>query len=545
MCRFIPIFFLTLLLAAPASAEPQLESERPYRGNAVAEKIHDQCERLLQHKSPSGGKARELLNIRLERFYAARGFQPLWTSGAMIDEFLASVEAASDDGLTPSDYHITRLKALVANPPLTPEHQAQYDILFTKSLLTLASHLRYGKINPARLDPYWNISADRDLFALDEHLQQAITVSPISAVLQGLSPQDSTYAHLKKGLALYRLIARQGGWQPLPATGLSMKLGERDSRIPFLRQRLQVSGDLPFAPSVDTSRVYGAAIAEAVKRFQKRNALYADGTVGTTTLRMMNMSVEQRIGQIRVNLERHRWFIHDLKPTCIVVNVPNYTLQYIENGRIRWMTKVIVGQPKRPTPIFKADMQYIVFNPKWVVPETVLAKDVLPALNKDNTYLRKKQLRVVDQEGSTINPESVDWSQYSASTLPYRLQQRSGDKGALGRIKFMMPNRHIVYLHDTSSKELFSNTRRALSSGCIRVQYPAELARLVLQDSVRWSATKIQESIKSGKTRSVTLPKQIPVFLLYVTALPNGEEIQFREDIYNRDKKVLKALDAR
>ncbi len=544
MCRFISIFFLTLLLAVQAYAEPHLESERPYRGNPVAEQIHDQCEHLSHTKPSVTSTTTDLLSLRLERFYAARGFQPLWTSGKMFDELLASVEAASADGLTPSDYHITRLKAFVANPPLTPEQQAQADLLFTKSFLTLASHLRYGKVNPARLDPQWNISADRNLFALDEHLRQAITVAPVSAVLQGLPPQDSTYADLKKGLALYRLIARQGGWQPLPA-GPPMKLGERDSRIALLRQRLQVSGDLPAAPSADTARVYTADIAAAVKRFQKRNALSLDGAVGTTTLRMMNMSVEQRIDQIRVNLERHRWFIHDLKPTSIVVNVPNYTLQYIENGRIRWMTKVIVGQPKRPTPIFKANMQYIVFNPKWVVPATILAKDVLPELHKSNTYLRKKQLRVVDQEGSTINPDSVDWSSYSASTLPYRLQQRSGDKGALGRIKFMMPNRHTVYLHDTGSKELFSNTRRALSSGCIRVQYPAELARLVLQDSVLWSTTKIQESIKSGKTRNVTLPKQIPVFLLYVTAIPNGAEIQFREDIYNRDNKVLKALDAR
>ena len=540
MCRLISLFFLTMLIALPAHGEPQLESERSSRSNPVVEQIHQQCHRLLQQKSSAGGTARELMNIRLQRFYSVRGFQPLWTNGKMIDALITAVEESAADGLNPSDYQLAHIREVAAHPPLSPEQMARFDLLLTKSFLTLASHLRYGKVDPQSLYSSWNINEVKNFSSLDETFRRAVDQESVTLLLKELRPQDANYDLLKKGLARYRSIAHHGGW-PVLSAGPTMKPGFRDSRISVLRQRLKVSGDL-HVQDTDTVSVYTQEMVEAVKRFQKRSGLDADGSVGVATLRVMNIPVEHRIEQIRVNLERYRWFLHDLEPTCILVNIAGYSLQYLENGRYRWGTRVIVGQPLRETPVFKATMGYIVFNPKWVVPATILAKDVLPALNKDHAYLKKKQLRVVGEDGTTVNPDSVNWSQYSATNLPYRLQQRSGDKGSLGRIKFLMPNRHTVYLHDTPSKELFAKSSRAFSSGCIRVQNPAELARLVLQDSIRWSSTKIQEAINTGKTRTVVIPKQIPVFLLYLTTVPSGEELQFRDDIYNRDKKVLKLL---
>ncbi len=529
-----------MLIALPANGEPQLESERPFRGNGIEEQIQQQCERLLLQKSPPSGTAKELMNIRLERFYSARGFQPLWTNPKMVDELISTVEESAADGLLPSDYHLAPVREYEAHPPLSPEEMAQYDLLLTKSFLTLASHLRYGKVDPVRLDSSWNINEVKNFSSLDETLRRAIEQESVALIVKELRPQDANYDLLKKGLARYQAIASHGGWPVLPE-GPTMKLGFRDSRIAVLRQRLKVSGD--FSGWVaDSSTIYSQEIVEAVKRFQKRSGLDADGSVGVATLRVMNIPVEHRIEQIRVNLERYRWFLNDIEPTCILVNIAGYSLQYLENGRYRWGTRVIVGQPLRQTPVFRATMEHIVFNPKWVVPATILAKDVLPALHKDHSYLKKKQLRVVGNDGATVNPDSVDWSHYSATNLPYRLQQRSGDKGALGRIKFLMPNRHTIYLHDTPNKELFDKTGRAFSSGCIRVQNPAELARLVLRDSLNWSSAKIQEVIAQGKTRTVVIPKKIPVLLLYLTTVPSGEELQFREDIYNRDNKVLKLL---
>ena len=540
MCRLISLFIVTMLIALPANGEPQLEGERPSRGNGVGEQIHEQCERLLLRKSSSGGTAKELMNIRLERLYSLRGFQPLWTNSKVVDELITAVEESAADGLLPSDYHLTHIREFAAHPPLSSEEMAQYDLLLTKSFLTLASHLRYGKVDPVRLDSSWNINEVKNFSSLDETLRRAIEQESVTLIVKELRPQDANYDLLKKGLARYQAIARYGGW-PVLSAGPTMKPGFRDSRIVALKQRLKVSGDF-FGRVADSSTIYSQEIVEAVKRFQKRSGLDADGSVGVATLRVMNIPVEHRIEQIRVNLERYRWFLHDIEPTCILVNIAGYSLQYFENGRYRWGTRVIVGQPLRETPVFKATMEHIVFNPKWVVPATILAKDVLPALHKDHSYLKKKQLRVVGDDGSTVNPDSVDWSHYSATNLPYRLQQRSGDKGALGRIKFLMPNRHTIYLHDTPTKELFDKTGRAFSSGCIRVQNPSELARLVLHDSLNWSSAKIQEVIAQGKTRTVVIPKKIPVLLLYLTTVPSGEELQFRDDIYNRDYKVLKLL---
>jgi murein L,D-transpeptidase YcbB/YkuD len=268
----------------------------------------------------------------------------------------------------------------------------------------------------------------------------------------------------------------------------------------------------------------------------------SDGVVGTTTLNAMNIPVERLVEKIRINLERYRWFLGELEPTAIVVNVAGFTLQYVEKGHDQWDTRVIVGKPGRETPLFKADMQYIILNPQWVIPPTILAKDALPALRKSSSYLARKKLKIIDRNGSVVDPGSVNWSQYSAGNFPYRLQQSAGDHGALGRIKFMLPNKYIVYLHDTPSKELFAESIRTFSSGCVRVQNPVDLAALVLQDTLHWSKTKILAAINTGKTRTVFLPKRIPVILLYLTAVADGDELQFHDDVYTRDEKLLKAL---
>ena len=543
MLRLIFLLISMMLVASLAQGEPQRDNNRAFQGDAVAEKIHEQCLRLLRQESSGGDKATELLHLRLRRLYAARNFQPLWTKRRTVAELMQALEASVADGLNPADYHLARIREFDANPTPTPDLKARRDILLTKSFLALATHLRYGKVDPATLDPNWNINAGKNFGVFDKKLQQAVEAESVAAVLEELRPHDASYNALKKALARYRTIVQRGGWRAVPA-GETLKAGARSSRMPLLRQRLKLSGDL--APeAADTVTVYTPELVEAVKRFQRRNGMVADGSVGAGTLRIMNISATRRVEQLRLNLDRYRWFLHEIEPTCIVVNIPSYTLHYLENGALRWEARVIVGQPLRETPIFKAMMPYIIINPKWIVPETIMEQDVLPALNKDTAYLNKKKLRVVDEEGTVVDPASIDWSHYSAANLPYRLQQGAGDQGALGRIKFMMPNRHTVYLHDTPNRELFAKSSRALSSGCVRVQHPEELARLLLHDSVRWSAAMIQQSIATEKTRSVMLAQPVPVYLLYLTAIPNGSGVRFCDDIYNRDAKALKALNTR
>ncbi len=520
--------------------QPEQVQPQSVPAAGIARKIYDRFDWLIRQKSPEGGSERALFTIRLERFYAARGFQPVWTTRTMVLELMSAVEGAVDDGLDPADYHLREIRGFYTKPPVSPEQVACYDLLLTESFFTLASHLRYGKVNPETLDIHWDLRRERNRSALEYRLNRYIATQQIAVALKEIRLQHPVYDLLRKGLARYRTIAREGGWPILPE-GPKLQEGIRQRRVTMLRERLKIAGDISLQ-NADTSTVYGKELVDGVKRFQKRNGMEDDGVVGAATLHVLNIPVARRIDEIRLNLERYRWFLSDLEPTCILVNVASFTLRYVENGHYRWSTKVIVGKPGRETPLFKADMQYVILNPQWVIPPTILDKDALPALRKSNSYLSYKHLKIITVNGSVVDPASVNWSQYSAGNFPYRLQQSAGDHGSLGRVKFMLPNPYIVYLHDTPNKELFAESIRNFSSGCVRVQNPVDLAALVLQDSVTWSKDNVLAAIKRGKTRIVFLPKRIPVYILYLTATDEGDELHFRDDIYNRDDRLLKAL---
>jgi L,D-transpeptidase YcbB len=549
----MPLFsVITYLLVCLAFSPVKQESRQQFQSDSsaqskqpakpvlspIAEQIRCHFEKT-QLTAPSDA-ARKTFNSQLALFYAAREYKPVWTKQTMVAELITAIDNAEQHGLIPADYHSAQIREFSTNPPLTPQLQARYDLLLSDAFVTLAYHLRFGKVSPESLDPNWNLSRTLAKSALEFRLQQAIAAERIAAVLDELSPRHPGYERMKKGLAHYRFIVKTGGWQKVPE-GKKITEGDRDNRVRQIRRRLQESGDLVFR-AADTSRVFSKAMADAVVRFQKRNGLNVDGAAGAETVREMNISAAERIEQIRINMERYRWFLGDLEQTAILVNIPAFTLQYINNGQPRWETKVIVGKAGRETPLFKADMQYIVFNPQWVIPPTILAKDALPGIRKSRSYLYSRNLKVIDRNGKVVDPATVNWSQYTAANLPYRLQQTAGDHGSLGRVKFMLPNKHIVYLHDTPHKELFQKSTRNYSSGCIRVQNPLELAKLVLQDSVKWNSEGINAAVRTGKTSNVNLPKNIPVYLLYLTAFPQDDVINFRGDVYNRDNDVRKAL---
>jgi len=509
--------------------------------NSIADHIRRYFGHQTQQNSRSGATDQKINSKQqLARFYAARMFRTVWTKPEMVSELISAIDSAVDDGLNPADYHISEIREFINHPSALPELQARYDILLSDAFLSLASHLRYGKVDPKNLDPNWNINNAVTRSAVEYRLQNAIAKGQIAAVLTDLRPQSPRYSQLRTGLARYRAIAKEGGWSALPE-GPTLTEGATDSRIPMLRKRLEASGEIA-AQGSDTTSVYSKDMVDAVKKFQKRNGLHSDGDLGAATVKVMNISVEHRIDQIRINLDRFRWFIGDLEPTYVLVNIPDFTLQYVANGHQAWHTKVIVGQPIRETPVFKAEMQYIIFNPQWVIPPTILAKDALPGIQKSISYLSHKKLNVIDQNGTIVDPATLNWSQYTKNNFPYRLQQASGDQGSLGRIKFLLPNKHIVYLHDTPNKELFKKSARAFSSGCIRVENPLDLASHVLQDTVKWNKERITAAVNKRKTSTVTLPRRIPVFILYFTAFADGDDIQFRNDVYGKDAAVLNAL---
>jgi murein L,D-transpeptidase YcbB/YkuD len=268
---------------------------------------------------------------------------------------------------------------------------------------------------------------------------------------------------------------------------------------------------------------------------------------GKTTIAALNVPVGERIAQVRVNLERLRWVARDLAGDFLLVDIAGFSARLWLDGALAWSSRAVVGRPYRRTPVFRAQMKYLVVNPEWNVPPTILREDVLPKVIRNRGYLAQHRMRVLDGAGRALDPAAIDWAKYRTQprAFPYRIVEAPGKDNPLGAIKFMFPNEHSVYLHDTPARALFGRPVRAFSSGCIRIEEPLALARLLLDDEARWSEEKLREAIAAGTTQTVAVKRTVPVLLLYFTAsvAPDGE-LQFRPDLYGRDRAVLAALAA-
>ncbi|MCK5426407.1 MAG: L,D-transpeptidase family protein [Thermodesulfovibrionia bacterium] len=485
--------------------------------------------------------------IVLPEFYEQRNFRLAWTNPETVDQLINVIEDIDNDGLNPDDYHQIELKLLRAqinlNDSPLPEVSANFDILLTDSLIRLGYHIIFGKVDPEALDADWNLS--RDIYDQDpvQVIQKAIESNSVAELIEDNKPQHFFYKRLKSKLAEYRTIKKNGGWPVMPA-GSALKKGMKDKRVIMLRKRLALTKDLQ-NDSLD-SAVFDERLEQAVIRFQNRHWLDDDGVVGQNTFEALNVPVETRIDQIRVNLERLRWVLHEIKGDFIITDIAGYMVYYVQDDKITWTSRVQVGKPYRKTPVFKSAIKYLVFNPTWTVPPSILRKDILPAVKKDPDYLRKKNINVLDSNGKVIDQDSLDWSKYSAGNFPYILRQEPGPTNALGQIKFIFPNKHFVYLHDTPSKSLFGRTERAFSSGCIRVEKRFELAELLLNDKTKWNQEYILKELETKKTRTVFLPKPMPVMLLYwTTVFDENNNIRFKKDVYNRDRAVLNSLNGK
>jgi murein L,D-transpeptidase YcbB/YkuD len=532
------MLLLLLILFAFSPAPPAPEAARPQDDVPAA---ISRCIAGLQRAHPAPDPHHTCIR-QLYDLYAPRQFRPLWTQRRFVDALLREIDSAGADGLDPDDYHREAVFRLMHSPPSTMEERVQAELLLSDSFLTLAAHLRYGKVDPLSLDPNWNFPGSGVRSAIGLRMPREPGEDGPAVLLQDFRPRHPKYHMLRRALGRYRAIEASGGWPVVPP-GPALTLGMKSPRVQALRRRLAIVGDLE-STATDTSTVFDRELSLGVRRFQKRHGLNDDGVPGTATQSAMNVPASVRVEAIRVNLERYRWFLNGLDSTYVLVNIAGFSLQYVEKGDFRWATRVIVGRPYRKTPVFKADMVSVVFNPRWVVPPTILVKDALPAIRKDPGWLKANSMSVIDSKGRTVDPASVDWHALTGASFPYRLQQAAGDEGALGRLKFLLPNPHIVYLHDTPKRELFKQSARTFSSGCIRVENPRRLAQLVLADSVRWSPERIDEFIDAGRTRTVSLPRPVPVLILYLTAMSEGDVVMFRNDVYRRDAAVLQALQA-
>jgi L,D-transpeptidase YcbB len=492
----------------------------------------------------------------LPSFYRARNFRPAWIDDglALSDaaSFLAALRLVNEDGLDPGNYHLAAINSLITEvrasrgkkrKKVGPDTLVDLEMLLTDSFFLCGSHLVHGQVNPETVQSEWSIKGRiEDLSAA---LEKGLADKDMAAALDSLRPRCAVYKGLKDAFRDFQAISGAGGWPVFPP-GPKLEKGDRDARVEALRSSLEARGDLVPAEGGDRPS-FDEGLETAVKTFQRRCGLEPDGVVGAATVSALNVSVAARLAQIRANLERWRWITQDLGERYILINIADFRVGVVERGREVLSMPAIVGRDYRQTPEFSGKLSYIEINPSWTVPPKLAREDILPKVRKDPDYLAEKGIRVFRDWSAgapEIEPDTIDWSKVKDETMPFKFRQEPGPENALGRIKFIFPNKFDVYLHDTPERGLFARAVRDYSSGCIRVEKPIELAEYVLRDDPEWSREKILEAMDEGLTRIIVLRNSIGVHLLYWTAwLAEDGRVEFREDIYQRDAALYKALE--
>ena len=510
----------------------------------ITEIIQDKIEQLRSFKEVKFGDAAIASYDLMPELYERRGFKIAWTNYDAMAQLLEVVQDIAAEGLEPQDYHLRELtfyhRALQAFGEPDPWLLADFDILLTDSFIRLIYHLSFGKVDPITLHPGWNLSRPIHYRDPAREIEEIIVSGNIKSTIESLLPQNPVYSRLKSALTKYRKIQSRGGWKSIPSGNIMVK-GDRDPRVAVLRQRLELTDGIP--PENGDPEYFDETLEKAVKRFQTREELEPDGVVGRPTIRELNEPVTVPIAQIRANLERMRWFLHDLPDTYVMIDIAGFAVNYIQDGRLTWKARAQVGDPYTETPCFKANIKYVVLNPSWTVPPGIVKRELLPQLRKNPNHLKKVNLKVIDKKGITVNSDAIDWKKYTYRTLPYKFQQYPGPTNPLGRIKFICPNPFYVYLHDTPETEAFEETWRAFSHGCIRVEKPLELAELLLNNKSKMGLKQLEKIVALKKSRTIFLPRPVPAMFLYVTVLAEPDEmIYFRDDVYGRDEAVIKGL---
>lgn len=526
LIAYLPLFVL-LILATPSYAT---ENEQVA---AELRKIIDAGEPVM------GDQQTDDRIVEVYVFYAAdRDYKPLWVrdSGpkAKAQDVLDVFRNAGKVGLNPNNYRIAQIERMMTAK--TPRELAELELLLSRAFIDFGRDINRGVVLPNEASRE-NAITSKELGALNL-IDGAENADYIADYVRTLEPQSPEYQRLKGALATYRDIAKKGGFPVIPK-GPALKPGMRDKRVPLIRQYLLLVGDLPAGANAD-SDLYDPDLLAGVKWFQFRHGLTDDGILAATTFEAMAVPVASRIRQIELNLERRRWMDDDLGPYYIMVNVADQELKVVKDGKTIHTAKVVVGKPYTRTPVFSEKMKYVVLNPYWNVPPNIANGEYLPKLKRNPGALSRERIRVFNASGNQVDPYSVNWS--ALSRMPYSLRQDSGGKNALGKVKFMFPNRFNVYLHDTPSKSLFDKDLRIFSHGCMRVQNPLDLAALILADE-GWSRERIDSTIAQGGQRIISLKQQIPVHVTYLTAWVNKDgAVNFRRDPYNRDEQLAEAL---
>lgn len=498
-------------------------------------------------------RGREIQNFgELFKFYSSREFQFIWSKEARIGElaYEGRYELAQSqfDGLMPSDYHWDLIHTLLENYEANKKNGEEselvdlvdLEILLSDGLIQLAKHLHFGKVDPSELKWGWEISQVSDAFDPIDLLSQIDKTQRVRSNIFQFYPEFRIYLRGREVLRNLAEISKVDSldWSPLNIKK-SVKVGDTHSLIPEIRKRLRFWGYI-VGEDLD-NREYDSLLMQSIQAYQSFHGMTSDGVIGKNTLTSLNESPQDLMEKVAVNLERLRWLDGKKRGSkVILVNIANYNLVLLNHEDTVFQSKVIVGKSYHQSPVFEASMSYLVFSPYWNIPESIVRNEIIPSVRKNPNYLAQKDMEVLTYTREIVDPATIDWKQRS---IPYLVRQKPGPQNSLGLVKFMFPNKHSVYIHDTPAKALFGREERALSHGCIRLEKPREFAQLLLQDQKDWNDQKIWEAMNSHVEQTVNLKEKIPVYLIYLTFWSDSSgKPNFRPDIYGRDAEVLALL---
>jgi len=504
----------------------------------------------------------------VKKFYASNGYTYFWFAKGFkitpqIKSLLRAIEEAPTEALDDlTRYHYDKISSYVSRVE-SRDYDVNdekilfkvLDVLLTDAFFSLAHDLHNGildyrsfqkKIKDRRgiseINYKWDTPKAEPNYT--DLLTSLHSTNHIKKGLYDLVNHSFVYERLKDVYQNYKAIEANGGWPKIPAGGL-LRYGSKGKRVDLLAKRLSISGDLE-KYHVDYN-TFDKALKLALKKYQKRMGLWVSGKLTGETRRSLNISVKAKLKLIKLNIEKARWETDSMHGRLILVNIPDFMLRFYDNGNVILASRVVVGKKSNPTPIFSSVMSYVVLNPTWTVPDSIVKKEMLPKFKKNPTYLEGKKFKIYDGWGKNrkeVDPVSINWEQYGEKDkIPYVFVREKGEENPLGIVKFMFPNNNAVYIHDTPSKNLFKKRVRAFSHGCIRLHNPQTLLELIANEHMSSGYEKVNKILKSGENKSLRIDDKIPVYIRYYTVFVDDDgTVKFYHDIYKYDKILLKDI---
>ncbi|KYG62756.1 hypothetical protein AZI87_15865 [Bdellovibrio bacteriovorus] len=550
MMRILPkSFVLGMSLIAIAPQLTWAQSQTAY--------IQDQVTRARTNPiiNPKWGSFL-LRTDRLDKLYSLRGYQSIWvdstgTPNAMVNTLKNILLSADRHGLNPADYWDAQIEkgyqATMKNPGV---QWITFELLASEALVRYVTHLSTGRFDPELIDT--DIKFKKKEFTEFQELNAAISYGPASlaANLENFAPTHPRYKDLLSILSTLKTQKNSGGWATINSPGFALKLGVTDPVISQLRARLNQLG---YSISNNGGNTFDSEFDTVLRKFQAANGLTSDGIIGTRSevLRALNFTPSQRIAQVEANMEKLRWLPKNLETRHIFVNLATAEFRlFDETGRVFYFNTVN-GQAFRRTPSMRDQITFVNLNPYWTVPRSIAIRDKLPLLKQDRNYLQKHNMILIEEAtDEEVDPSTIDWKNMTARNFVYYIRQLPGPENALGVVKFPLQNPWAIYMHDTNEKNLFAESKRHRSSGCVRLEQPLELAAYLLQDQPGWSLYDIQNYVPLNDNyipgeidKKVTLKKPMPVYFMYLT-VEKGEDgsMRFIDDVYGQDTRVSKAI---